>query len=358
MKPLFSYCLAILLAGLVSCAESARKEPVDYVNPNTGTIGHLLVATNSMTQLPHGMVQVGQNPYPPLADRYLADRISGFSIRALPRYATKPLAEIMATTGAPAVEAEEYASGFDHDFETVTPYYTRLLLEDYDIDAAMTVSQHASFYKFRFPQSEQANILINNNRTIRIAGENRIESTATETVDSPQTAYYYAEFSKPFNSAITWNDSSKSEKDFQEGERIGACVSFRTSRDEEIMVKIGVSFISMEQAKKNLTAEIPDWDFEKTKNDARKIWNDALGKIEIEGGTQRQKTIFYTALYRVMLGSQSIDLTEQGGRYYSRFDKQVHETGGHNFYKVGSNWGSHHSLFPLCLLLSLKSRTT
>ena len=228
MKPLFSYCLAILLAGLVSCAESARKEPVDYVNPNTGTIGHLLVATNSMTQLPHGMVQVGQNPYPPLADRYLADRISGFSIRALPRYATKPLAEIMATTGAPAVEAEEYASGFDHDFETVTPYYTRLLLEDYDIDAAMTVSQHASFYKFRFPQSEQANILINNNRTIRIAGENRIEST--ETVDSTQTAYYYAEFSKPFSSAITWNDSSKSEKDFQEGERIGACVSFRTSR--------------------------------------------------------------------------------------------------------------------------------
>ena len=349
MKPLFSYCLAILLAGLVSCAESARKEPVDYVNPNTGTIGHLLVATNSMTQLPHGMVQVGQNPYPPLADRYLADRISGFSIRALPRYATKPLAEIMATTGAPAVEAEEYASGFDHDFETVTPYYTRLLLEDYDIDAAMTVSQHASFYKFRFPQSEQANILINNNRTIRIAGENRIEST--ETVDSTQTAYYYAEFSKPFSSAITWNDSSKSEKDFQEGERIGACVSFRTSRDEEIMVKIGVSFISMEQAKKNLTAEIPDWDFEKTKNDARKIWNDALGRIRVEGGTQRQKTIFYTALYRVMLGSQSIDLTEQGGRYYSRFDKQVHETGGHNFYKVGSNWGSHHSLFPLCLLI-------
>lgn len=77
------------------------------------------------------------------------------------------------------------------------------------------------------------------------------------------------------------------------------------------MVKIGVSFISMEQAKKNLTAEIPDWDFEKTKNDARKIWNDALGRIRVEGGTQRQKTIFYTALYRVMLGSQSIDLTEQ-----------------------------------------------
>ena len=58
MKPLFSYCLAILLAGLVSCVESARKEPVDYVNPNTGTIGHLLVATNSMTQLPLSLIHI------------------------------------------------------------------------------------------------------------------------------------------------------------------------------------------------------------------------------------------------------------------------------------------------------------
>lgn len=185
-----------------------------------------------------------------------------------------------------------------------------MLLEDYDIDAAMTVSQHASFYKFRFPQSEQANILINNNRTIRIARAelHRIHRDGGQHPDG----LLLREFSKPFSSAITWNDSSKSEKDFQEGERIGACVSFRTSRDEEIMVKIGVSFISMEQAKKNLTAEIPDWDFEKTKNDARKIWNDALGRIRVEGGTQRQKTIFYTALYRVMLGSQSIEPDRTG----------------------------------------------
>ena len=348
MKSSCLYGLAAFLFCYVSCAGNATKEPVDYVNPNTGTIGHLLVATNSMTQLPHGMVQIGQNPYPPLADRYLADRVSGFSIRALPRYATGPLSEIMATIGEPQIDPEEYSSCFDHDFETVTPYFTRLLLEDYGIEAFMTVTQHASFYKFRFPQTEQANILMNNNRMIRVVGDNCIESV--ETVDSTRTAYYYVLFSKPFSSFITWKDGVRSDMQQQEGEKIGTVVSFQTTDGEEILVKIGVSFISMEQARQNLDAEIPAWDFELTKNDAREIWNKALGKIKIEGGTERQKTIFYTALYRVMLGSQSIDLSEHG-RYYSRFDKQVHETNGNNFYQMGSNWGSHHSLFPLCLLL-------
>ena len=96
--------------------------------------------------------------------------------------------------------------------------------------------------------------------------------------------------------------------------------------------------------------EIPAWDFDKVKNDGREIWNNALGKIKIEGGTDKQKTIFYSALYRVMLGSQTLDRSEYG-RYYSRLDKQVHDTEGHAFYQVGSNWGSHHSLFPLVLLL-------
>lgn len=349
MKSLFNHCLtALLLLGLTSCAESDRRDPVDYADPNTGTIGHLLVATNSMTQLPHGMVQVGQNPYPPLADRYLADRISGFSVRALPRYDTKPLAEIMATTGRPASDPEEYASGFDHDFERVTPYCTQLLLEDYGIDASMTVTQHASFYRFRFPQSEQANILLNNLHMIRIVGDDCIQSV--ERVDSTQTAYCYALFSKPFRSVLTWDESGQGDERLREGSRVGACVSFATQRDEEIMVKIGVSYISMEQAKSNLSEEIPGWAFEKTADQARKIWNDALGCIRIEGGTPRQKRIFYTALYRVMLGSQAIDLTEQG-RYYSRFDRRVHDAEGRRFYKMGSNWGSHHSLFPLCLLL-------
>lgn len=345
-----THIIAIVLSLVVgvSCAHTAQKDPVDYVNPNAGTIGHLLVATASMVQLPHGMVQVGQNPYPPLADRYLADRISGFSVRALPKYTTQPFSWIMATTGAPKVDPEEYASAFDHDFEMVTPYYSWLLLEDYQVEASMTVTQHASFYKFKFPATKQANILMNNNQSVRVVGDDRIESV--EYVDSTQTAYYYAVFNKPVAQFITWKDSVISQTLDQEGRNVGALASFTTVKDEEILVKVGVSFIDMEQARRNLEAEIPAWDFEKVKSDGRKTWNDALGKIKVEGGTEKQKSIFYTSLYRVLLGSQTLDLSEYG-RYYSRFDKKVHETDGHAFYRVGSNWGSHHSLFPLVLLL-------
>ena len=348
MRTTFAIFIVSFIALASSCVYSPPKEPVDYVNPNIGTIGHLLVATASMVQLPHGMVQIGQNPYPPLADRYLADRISGFSVRALPKYTTKPFSWIMATTGAPRINPNDYASGFDHDFEQVTPYYSWILLEDYDIEAAMTVTQHSSFYKFKYPKSSESNILMNNNQCVRVVGNNCIESV--EAVDSTQTAYYYAIFSKPFRSYVTWKDSLISQDVQQEGLDIGALVTFDTSQDEEIMVKIGVSFIDMEQAKRNLEMEIPAWDFDKVKNDGREIWNNALAKIKIEGGTDKQKTIFYSALYRVMLGSQTLDRNEYG-RYYSRLDKQVHDTEGHAFYQVGSNWGSHHSLFPLVLLL-------
>lgn len=348
MRTTFAIFIVSFIALASSCVYSPPKEPVDYVNPNIGTIGHLLVATASMVQLPHGMVQIGQNPYPPLADRYLADRISGFSVRALPKYTTKPFSWIMATTGAPRINPNDYASGFDHDFEQVTPYYSWILLEDYDIEAAMTVTQHSSFYKFKYPKSSESNILMNNNQCVRVVGNNCIESV--EAVDSTQTAYYYAIFSKPFRSYVTWKDSLISQDVKQEGLDIGALVTFDTSQDEEIMVKIGVSFIDMEQAKRNLEMEIPAWDFDKVKNDGREIWNNALAKIKIEGGTDKQKTIFYSALYRVMLGSQTLDRNEYG-RYYSRLDKQVHDTEGHAFYQVGSNWGSHHSLFPLVLLL-------
>ena len=349
MKHLFYLLLVIAFGGnIVSCNKVKEKEPVDYVNPNIGSIGHLLVATASMVQLPHGMVQIGQNPYPELADRYLADKVSGFSIRALPRYATKSFSGIMATTGEAKTDPGEYASFFDHDFETATPYFSSLLLENYDIEASMTVTQHSSFYKFKFPESKQSNILLTDNSHFKITGDSVIESL--EKVDSVQQAYFYVVFSKPFSSFITWNDSVKNEQKEQTGSSIGACVSFSTKKDEEILVKIGVSFIDMEQAKKNLDIEIPDWNFEKIKSDARKTWNEALGKIKVEGGTEKERTVFYSALYRVMLASQALDLTEYG-RYYSRLDKAVHNSDGHPFYKLSSNWGSHHSLFPLDLLL-------
>jgi predicted alpha-1,2-mannosidase len=333
----------------VACKNEKVKDPVDYVNPNIGTIGHLLVATESMVQLPHGMVQTGQNPYPEIGDRYLADKIYSFSLRALPRYGIKTVPSwIMATTGKAQVKAGEIASAFDHDFETVTPYFSSVILEDYKITVETTVTEHASYYQFLFPKSDESHILLGYNSKIKIVGNNAVE--AVENMGKGQKAYFYAEFSKPFSSAGTWKGIAISSQPEQLGDSIGVLASFSTATGEKVGVKVGVSYIDVEQARQNLKNEIPEWNFDQTKNRAKDIWNQALGKIQIEGGTEAERIKFYSALYRVMLGNQSVNLTEYG-RYYSRFDSAVHSTDGHDFYRVASNWGSHHSLFPLFLLV-------
>ena len=347
-----SYLLIVcfVLAQIItSCKDDNRRDPVDYVNPNIGTIGHLLVATASMVQLPHGMVQTGQNPYPEIGDRYLADKISSFSLRALPRYATKTVPSwIMATTGITGVKPGEMASVFDHDFETVTPYFSSIILENYHITVETTVTEHASYYQFTFKKSDESNIVLGFNSKIKIVGQNAME--AVENMGKGQNAYFYAEFSKPFSSVRTWSQHVVSPQTEQNGDNIGVFASFSTFEGEKIGVKVGVSYIDIDQAKQNLTNEIADWNFERTKKLAKNIWNQALGKIQIEGGTEAERIKFYSALYRVMLGNQSVNLTEYG-RYYSRFDSTVHTTDGHDFYRVASNWGSHHSLFPLYLLI-------
>jgi len=339
----------VLAQVITSCKNEYNKDLVDYVNPNIGTIGHLLVSTASIVQLPHGMVQLGQNPYPEIGDRYLADKISSFSLRALPRYGTKTIPSwIMATTGKVKVRVYEIASTFDHDFEKVTPYFSTVLLEDYNTQVATTVTEHTSYYQFTFPKSKESHILLGNNAKIEIAGNNAIKSV--EVLEKGQKAYFYAEFSKPFSSYGTWKRCNITTSKEQIGDSIGAFTTFSTLEGEKIEVKVGVSYIDLDQARKNLATEIPNWNFDQVKNTAKDIWNKALGKIKIEGGTDAEHIKFYSALYRVMLGSQSVNLTEYG-RYYSRVDSTVHSSNGHDFYKVGSNWGSHHSLFPLFLLL-------
>jgi len=324
------------------------KDPVDYVDPNIGTIAHLLVATAPIVQLPHGMVELAHNPSPETRDRYLASKIASFSIRALPHYSIATIPSwIMATTGKLQVNSE-MDSYFDHDFETVTPYYSAVLLEDYDINVEYTVTEHAAYYRFTFPKSSDSHILIGSNSKVKILKDYIIEGVENA---RSATAYFYAEFSKPFASYGAWkNEQIFIDSKEQSGDSIGVVTNFTTSQEEQIEVKIGISYIDIKQARQNLEKEIPAWDFEGVKNQAKNIWNKALSKIKIEGGTEKQRTIFYSALYRVMLGSQSMNLTEYG-RYYSRVDNKVHNTDGHDFYRVGSNWGSHHSLFPLFLLL-------
>ena len=126
------------------------KEPVDSVNPNIGTIGHLLTATVPYVQVPHGMARLAPVTTPGTQDRYLADKIFGFPAGP---------ATLMAYTGDLAYDSARSASRYDHDFETATPYWYKVRLDDSDIEIGIHCQhQAAAYYRFTLPAAPHAHI--------------------------------------------------------------------------------------------------------------------------------------------------------------------------------------------------------
>ena len=337
----------VLCAGLASPAQTP-KQPVDYVSPNIGGIGQLLTSTRPVVQRPHGMAMLAPITTPGITDHYLADRIFGFPAGS---------ATLMASTGEVATSPAGYASAFDHDLETATPYYYEAELETWQIRAELTATNEAAYYRFTFPASPHAHLVLELERnaglTIEgdrtVAGSEQVgEDHISETARGKTREYFYAEFSRPFGDYQTWQDAELGKSSHVSGDRIGFVTSMSTSAGESVEVRIGISYISVEQAKQNLQRELPDWNFEAVKQASRKVWNDALSRIDIAGGSERQRTIFYTALYRSL--SRMTDITENG-RYFSGYDHQVHEADGHDFYVDDGTWDTFRSMHPLQLLI-------
>ena len=332
------------------------KDPVDYVNPTIGSIGHLLTATTPDVQLPRAMIRIIPATTPGIRDVYLADKIYGFSTISLGSDFSRGMSafSLMATTGKIKPDPEQNGSWFDHDLEQATPYFYSVLLEDFNINAEYSATEHSAIYRFTFPEASTSNLLVNLQRDSKLTLLNDYAFEGFQIYPKgalpERKMYYYAEFSKPVT-----NSGCLSNKMIFPGERerlgsdIGFYSTFRTSESESVEVKVGFSYISCEQARQNLDKEISDWNFERVKSNGRKVWNDALGKIQIKGGSESQCTSFYTAMYRV-LGRKTSDITENG-QYFSFLDNRVHPTDGHDFYQLGESWGSFRSLYPLGVIL-------
>lgn len=356
MKKLILLAALVMLGGTFltaqessSVQEQSPKQPVDYVSPNIGGIGQLLTSTRPVVQRPHGMAQLAPITTPGITDRYLADRIFGFPAGP---------ATLMASTGEVATDAAAYASDFDHDFETATPYYYEAALASWGIQAELTATNEAGYYRFTFPASAHGHLVlelgdggeleVEGDRAVggsqRIAGSpQRNEAAGQET-----RAYFYAEFSRPLGSWQTWKGTALGGERKIAGDQIGFVSDAPTTAGETVEVRVGVSYISVEQARRNLQREIPAWNFNAVKEASRTAWNEALGRIATTGGTEKQRTIFYTALYRSL--SRMTDITEDG-RYFSGYDHKVHDAEGHDFYVDDGTWDTFRSMHPLQLLL-------
>lgn len=256
-----------------------------------------------------------------------------------------------------------YESAYSHDEEEASPGYYAVNLTDYGIKAELTATERTGFHRYTFPATKEAHIVIDVTHSltpdrdthVKIVNEKRIEGYVVgdmeTSYDMPLTCYFYAEFSKSFTSAGIWNgDNIHNDLEEISGkDGVGAFVNFDTEEGEQILVKVGISFVSIEGAKKNLNAELPHWDFEKVVKQAKKKWNEKLNKIEIKGGTDDQKTIFYTAMYHSLMFPRVF--SDVDGSYYSHFDDKVHGSPGERYYVDFSLWDTYRAQHPLLAYL-------
>lgn len=300
-----------------------------YVNPNIGTIGHLLTATAPTVMCPHGMMQISPN-FNISGDRYLASKIRSFPAGPVAVTATK--------ANAP-VESE-----FDHDLEIAQPHAYSVYLETSKIQATYSVTGHCAVFEFDFfEESENCE-----NNVIIFAQDFKLDDTGITAkgryfnID----AYAFCRISeKPAKVEEIQNNAEISS--FRSPRSRGSIYKLSFS-SAKIQVKIGASFIDSAQAEFNLNQEIPDFDIAAIIEKGEDKWDGELSKIRVRGGSENEKTVFYTAIYRAL--QRPYNFSEYG-RYYSNYDGKVHDDNGHEFYCGDGLWDTFRCLHPLHIIL-------
>lgn len=289
-------CLVISCLLLISGTSEAQKPLTDYVYQYIGTINPKTRGTTPVTKIPGGNITVFPTFNPNVTDMYFSDKIFGFPLG---------VANLMVSTGDVKVGSAENASRFDHDHETATPHYYQVLLEDPNIDAEFTVTKNTVLFRFTLPENEISNLLlsltgnanaeIKNNKTIEGVSETRGRNR-----NATFKRYFYAELNKPVTTSGAWKDKviTKNAKSVS-GSNTGLYVSYQTGgQTETIEIKVGLSSNSMEEARGFVSSEIGSMSFDQVKNKGRDLWNEELALIKVKGGTEKQRSLFYTTLHR------------------------------------------------------------
>ena len=344
MKSLHHFVVATLFALLIGAnigvMGATNKAPVDYVNPYIGNISHLLVPTFPTIQLPNSMLRV----YPERAD-YTTEKING-----LPLIVTNHR-ERSAFNLSPYQGKElKPIISYNYDNERITPYSYSVELDDNRMKVDYALSHHSAMYQITFEPNKPAYIIVNTrNGSIRIS-ESSI-SGLQKLSDNTNVYLYMEPQEKPVSSGIIKKGTIASGGDTAAG--IDACAAWRFAKDTKtVTLRYGISFISEEQAKENMLAELNGYDIKKLEQQGRDIWNEALGRIQVTGGTDNEKTVLYSSFYRTF--ERPFCMNEIGGRYFSAFDGKVHEDDGTPFYTDDWIWDTYRAAHPLRTLIDQK----
>ncbi|MDR1502126.1 MAG: GH92 family glycosyl hydrolase, partial [Prevotella sp.] len=322
-----------------------RSDPVDYVNPYMGNISHLLVPTFPTVHLPNSMLRV----YPERKD-YTSDMIAGLPVIVTSHRGSS--AFNISPVGADYTKLIPVVN-YTYDNEKITPYRYSVFFDEEKIQVDYAPSHQSGIYTITF-EKDGLNKLIINTRNGRLkATENGVEGWQLIGA-GPTKVYLYLETEQAMknigaldkkNSSINYKITSV------EGRNEALVLEFDK---KNLNLRYGISFISEEQARKNLQREINTYDVDEIAKIGRSKWNDVLSKISVSGGSENDKTIFYTSLYRIY--ERMINISEDGD-YYSATDNTVHNDEGIPFYTDDWIWDTYRAAHPLRILVEPEMET-
>ncbi len=344
----------------------------DHVRPLVGTGGH--GHTFPGATMPFGMVQLSPDTRVEGWDacsgyHYSDSAILGFSHLHLSGTGIADYGDILVTptlkrpdfTPSPdGRPSYRHSSKFSHANEVASPGYYGVLLDDDSIQVELTTTPRCGFHRYLFPRSDSAALIIDLlhglgpdrvlEADIQITGESEISGYRRSTGwAGDQRVWFVAEFSKPFQSfAVVRNDTIFPGLRADTSRNLRAVVTYRTGMVEEVLVRVGISPVSVDGARKNLSAEIRDWDFDKVRTTAALLWERELSRVVVEGGNDRRKNIFYTALYHAMLAP---NISNDVDGSYRGMDMEVHNDKTFTMYSVFSLWDTFRAEHPLLTLL-------
>jgi predicted alpha-1,2-mannosidase len=352
---------------------AARIDSVSqFVQPKIGTGGHGHCYPGAT--VPFGMVQLSPDTFNKGWDwcsgyNYSDDSIMGFSHTHLSGTGIGDMLDvlIMPCTGnvklAPGTREHPeggYRSRFSHSEEESVPGYYTVLLRDYAIRAELTATSRVGIHRYTFPKNKDGHFILDLDHgyddgpgVVRWAnlkvmgGDTLVGGKSTNRWAAGREMFFAMKFSRPFDRIEVFADG-KPVSDISQAahaKSLKAVIYYATAANEQILVKTGISGVDADGAQRNLLAEVPDWNFDGVRKAAADLWETELSRIRVTGGTEKQRQIFYTALYHCMVAPTLFD--DVDGRYRG-MDGENHKlaTGEHNF-STYSLWDTYRAVHPL-----------
>lgn len=345
---------------MIAAALFAAISLTSLVDPFLGTSGTVIggpIDTFPGADTPFGMVQ--WSPDTPSQNagggyEFTDKEITGFSLTHLSGPGCSVFGDFaMLPTTGDVTKPEGAKQSFSHASEVAAPGYYAVTLGDPGIRSELTVTPRAGLGQFTFPSTTQANILISPSSNqagvtsdrIRIRDNQDVEAMASSGffcgMPDRYTVYYVAHFDRPFTASGQWG--------FQKSASGGAWVRFDTTKDPVVRVRVAISFVDMDGARRNLASEATTWSLTSERNAALASWSALLSRVQVSGANTSVQRQFYTALYHALLHPNLV--SDSDGRYMG-FDNAVHRVRpGHAEYGNYSDWDIYRTQVPLVSLL-------